>query len=69
MTGTNWDPAQGEAPRPDTITDAYRQKPSMAALGEAQQSAERIRCRYLHPTNGEKLGNPVVKFRERLEET
>jgi hypothetical protein len=22
VTGPNWDPAQGEAPRPDTITDA-----------------------------------------------
>jgi hypothetical protein len=22
MTGPNWDPAQGEAQRPDTITDA-----------------------------------------------
>jgi hypothetical protein len=21
VTGPNWDPAQGEAPRPDTITD------------------------------------------------
>ena len=34
MTSPTWDPSQGEALRPDTITDvcAYRQEPSMAVL-------------------------------------
>ena len=34
----------------------------MAALQEAQQAAERVRCRYLHPTNGQKLLTPVVEL-------
>jgi hypothetical protein len=34
----------------------------MAALGEAQQAAERARCRYLHPTNRQKLVTPVVEL-------
>jgi hypothetical protein len=40
VTNPNWDPSQGEVPRPDTITDAmvsYRQEPNMTALQEAQQ--------------------------------
>jgi hypothetical protein len=32
----------------------------MAAFQEAHQAAERVRCRYLHPTNGQKLGTDVV---------
>jgi hypothetical protein len=28
----------------------------------AQQGAERVRCRYLHPTNGQKLMTPVVEL-------
>jgi hypothetical protein len=28
----------------------------------AQQAAERVRCRYLHPTKGQKLVNPVVEL-------
>jgi hypothetical protein len=46
---SKWDPAQGEASRADTITDAmvYLQKePSMAALRDTQQAAERDRSRY-----------------------
>ena len=39
VTSPNWGPAQGEAPRPDTITDAFRQEPSMAVVQEAQQAA------------------------------
>jgi hypothetical protein len=34
----------------------------MAALGDAQQAGERVRCRYLHPTNGQKPGTPVVEL-------
>jgi hypothetical protein len=36
----------------------------MTALLEAQQAAERVKCRYLHPTNGQKLGIPVVELGE-----
>jgi hypothetical protein len=40
----------------------YRQKPSMMTIQEAQQAAEKVRCRYLHPSNGQKLGTPVVEL-------
>jgi hypothetical protein len=36
--------------------------PIMTALREMQQRVERVRCRYLHPTNGQKLLNPVVEL-------
>jgi hypothetical protein len=39
---------------------AYKQRPIMTVLWNAQQAAERERCRYLYPTNGQKLMNPVV---------
>jgi hypothetical protein len=32
----------------------------MTALQKIQQAAERVRCRYLHPTNGQKLLTPVT---------
>jgi hypothetical protein len=41
---------------------AYREVPSMAAVQEAQKAAESLRCRYLHPTNGQKSGTPVVEL-------
>ena len=41
---------------------AYKHETSMTALQEAQQAAERLRCRYLHLTNGQKLGTPVVEL-------
>jgi hypothetical protein len=34
----------------------------MTALRKTQQVAERVRCRYLHPTNGQKLLTPVVEL-------
>ena len=36
----------------------------MTALQKIQQAAERVRCRYLHPTNGKKLLTPVVELGE-----
>jgi hypothetical protein len=39
----------------------------MAVLCEAQQVADRDRCRYLHPTNGQKLVTPVVELGKGLE--
>jgi hypothetical protein len=65
------DPAQGEVPRPDTITEAMGRSQKefiMTALQKAQQAAERVRCRYLHPTNGQKLETPVVKLGKNLKE-
>jgi hypothetical protein len=64
-----WDSAQGEAPRPDTITHAmvcaYRQKSSMVVI---QQAVDCDRSRSFRPTVGLKLGTSVVLTRERLEE-
>jgi hypothetical protein len=40
----------------------------MAALQEAQQTAERVRHRYLHPINGQKPRTPVEKLEEAEEE-
>jgi hypothetical protein len=36
----------------------------MTAPRKIQQAAERVRCRYLHPINREKLLNPVVELGE-----
>jgi hypothetical protein len=38
----------------------HKKGPSMTALQKIQQAAEKVRCRYLHPTNGQKLLTPVV---------
>jgi hypothetical protein len=34
----------------------------MTALQKAQQTVERTRCRYLQPTNVQKLVNPMVEL-------
>jgi hypothetical protein len=34
----------------------------MTALWKTQKAAERVRCRYLHPTNGQKLLTLVVEL-------
>jgi hypothetical protein len=34
----------------------------MTPLQKAQQAAERVRDRYLHPTNGQKLLTPVIEL-------
>jgi hypothetical protein len=41
---------------------AYRKDPGVAVLCEAQQVSERVRCRFLYPTNGQELGTPVVEM-------
>jgi hypothetical protein len=38
----------------------------MTALRKTQEAAERVRCKYLHPTNGQKLLIPVVGLGESL---
>jgi hypothetical protein len=37
----------------------------MTALLKTQQAAERVRCRYLYPTNGQKMVTPVVELGKR----
>jgi hypothetical protein len=34
----------------------------MTALQKTQEAAERVRCRYLYPTNGQKKLTPVVEL-------
>jgi hypothetical protein len=34
----------------------------MIALRKTQQAAETVRCKYLHPTNGQKMLSPVVEL-------
>jgi hypothetical protein len=34
----------------------------MTTLLKTQQAAKRVRCRYLHPTNGQKLLTPVIEL-------
>jgi hypothetical protein len=34
----------------------------MTVLWKTQQAVERVRCRYLHPANVQKLLTPVVGF-------
>ena len=41
---------------------ANKKGPNMIALQKTQQAAERIRCRYLHPTNGQKLLTLVAEL-------
>jgi hypothetical protein len=40
----------------------YKQESIMTAFWKIQQAAERVRCRYLHPTNGQNLVTPVVEL-------
>ena len=43
---------------------AHKKRPITTALQKTQQAAEKVRCRYLHPTNGQKLLTPVVELRK-----
>jgi hypothetical protein len=43
------------------LWSTHKKGPIMAALQNNQQS-ERVRCRYLHPTNGQKQLTPVVEL-------
>jgi hypothetical protein len=44
------------------LWSAHRKGPSMTALRKTQQAAERVRCRYLHQTNGQKQLSPVAEL-------
>jgi hypothetical protein len=41
---------------------ADEKEPIITALQKTQQAAERVRCIYLHPTNGEKLLTHVIEL-------
>ena len=65
MTDPMCDPAQGEVPSPDTITEAmsnHKKGSTMTTLQKTQQVAERVRCIYLYPTNGQKKMTPAVEL-------
>ena len=65
MKGPKWDPAEGEVPMPDIITEAMEhseKQPIMTTFRKIQQAAARVRCRYLHPTNGQKWVSHVVEL-------
>jgi hypothetical protein len=42
----------------------HKKGPSITALRKTQQAAERVRCRYLHPTNRQKQLIHVVELRK-----
>ena len=44
------------------LWSTHKKGPSMTILQKTQQTAERVRYRYLHPTNGQKLLAPVVEL-------
>jgi hypothetical protein len=63
-TDPTWDLAQGKS-QGLILTGAMersQKRPIMTALWETQQAAERVRWRYLHPTNGQKQLTPVVEL-------
>jgi hypothetical protein len=43
-----------------------QKEPSMTTLRKTQQAAERVRWRYLHPTNEHKQLTPVVELGKKL---
>jgi hypothetical protein len=44
------------------LWSAHKKGPSMITLQKTQQAAERVKCRYLHPTNGQKQLTPMVEL-------
>ena len=44
------------------LWSAHKKEPIVTALQNIQQAAERVRCRYLHPANGQKQMTPVVEL-------
>jgi hypothetical protein len=61
--GPKWDPAQEEVPGPDTITEAMKSSQKGTCHdcpSKHPTTAERVRWRYLQPTNGQKLLPPFL---------
>jgi hypothetical protein len=44
------------------LWSTHKKGPIMTVPQKTQQAAERVRCRYLHPTNGQKQLTPVVEL-------
>ena len=44
------------------VWSTHKKGPQMTALQNTQQAAERIRYRYLHPTNGQNLQTIVIEL-------
>ena len=44
------------------LWSTHKKEPIMTTLQKTQQTAERVRFRYLHPNNGQKLLTPVVEL-------
>jgi hypothetical protein len=63
-TGPKCDPAQRKAPKPFTITDIMEctQKGTYNDCPLKDPTSRWVRCRYLHPTNGQKLMTSVVEL-------
>jgi hypothetical protein len=59
-------PTQGQAQSEILLLlwGTHKKGPIMTTLWKTQQAAERVRCRYLHPMNGQKLLILVVELRE-----
>ena len=65
VTVPKWNPDQGESPRPLTITESMGQSQKWTyhdCQPKDPQAAERVRCRYLNPTNKQKQLAPVVEL-------
>ena len=65
VKGSRWGPAWGKAPRPYTTTEAMKCSQKGAyydCTRMTQKATGRVRCRYLHPTNGQKLLIPLVQW-------
>ena len=43
-----------------SLWSTHKKGPIIIVLLKTQQAAERVRCKYLYPTNGQRLLNPVV---------
>ena len=46
------------------LWNTHKKGPIMIALWKIQQATERVRFRYLYPTNGQKQLTPVVELEE-----
>ena len=67
MKDPKWDQDQGRSQGLTLLLrlwSAHKKGPSMITLQKTQWAVERVRCRYLHPTNGQKLLTPVVELRK-----
>jgi hypothetical protein len=70
VTGPNWDPAQGEAPRPDTITDAMVCLQTRAyhdCSPKAPTNSWKSHMQIFTPNQWTEVGDPCVWIREKLE--